>query len=115
MTWADRIFQALWTFFAGVILGWLTESYLIGGGLAAITRKIVFSNWNRGYARTGSDSWFWSSSFLEGAVGAAVGRYFRVQERVSQTVYDQIGVRVEDLYRSLAFGLQGVESKISQM
>lgn len=102
MTWTDRIFQAFWTFFAGVILGWLTESYLIGGGLAAITRKIIFGDWDR----SRSDIWFWTISFVEGAVGAAIGRYFRVQERVSQVVYDQVGVRVEE---TLLSELRGAE------
>lgn len=113
MSWTDRIVQALWTFFAGIILGWLTESYLIGGGLAAVTRKIVFGDWDRGYAWTRSDLWFWSISFLEGAVGAAIGRYFRVQERISQTVYDQIGVRAEEVPGTLLSELRGVESGTS--
>ena len=103
---SERILQALWTFFAGIILGWLTESYLIGGGLAAITRKILFGDWDRGFQWSRSDIWFWSISFLEGAVGAAIGRYFRVQERVSQAVYDQVGVRVEE---TLLSELRGAE------
>ena len=107
MDWTSRILQALWTFFAGIILGWLTESYLIGGGLAAVTRKIIFGDWDRGYAWTRSDLWFWSISFVEGAAGAAIGRYFRVQERVSQTVYDQVGVRVEEVPGTLLSEVQG--------
>jgi hypothetical protein len=113
MTWTDRILQALWTFFAGIILGWLTESYLIGGGLAAITRKIVFGDWDRGFQWSRSDIWFWSISFVEGAVGAAIGRYFRVQERVSQTVYDQVGVRVEEVPVTLLSELRVAELGVS--
>lgn len=114
MTWSERILQALWTFFAGIILGWLTESYLIGGGLAAITRKIVFGDWDRGYQWTTSDIWFWSISFLEGAIGAAIGQYFRVRERVSQAVYDQVGVRVEEVPGTLLSELPGVELRTFQ-
>lgn len=101
MNWSSRILQAVWTFFAGIVLGWLTESYLIGGGLAAVTRKIIFGDWDRGYAWTRSDIWFWSISFVEGAVGAAIGRYFRVQERVFQTADDLTGVKVEEIPRTL--------------
>ncbi len=87
MSWSSRILQALWTFSVGVVLGWLTDSHLIGGGLAAITRKIVFGDWDRGYAWTRKDVWFWSISFMEGVAGAALGRYLGVQQTAKSLPY----------------------------
>lgn len=59
------------TFSLGAILGWITESYLIGGGLASV----VVNRLNKR----------WPISFMEGAAGAALGRYFRVREQIEVT------------------------------
>lgn len=43
-----RFLQILWSFFVGLIVGAKTNSILLGGGIAAVTRKIVFGDWDMG-------------------------------------------------------------------
>lgn len=43
-----RILEVIWCFLVGVTLGAKTGSILLGGGLAAITRKILFGDWDVG-------------------------------------------------------------------
>ena len=70
----NRLLEAVWTFLVGILLGWLTQSHLVGGGLAAVSRKVVFGDWDRGFAWTRKDFWFWTISFMQGVAGAAIGR-----------------------------------------
>ncbi len=79
-----RIVQVIFTFVVGGIFGWYTGSYLVGGGLAAIARKLAFGDWDQGFAWTSKDLLFWATSFAEGAAGAAVAHYFRVREIVNR-------------------------------
>lgn len=79
-----RIFQLLFTFVVGGIFGWITESYWIGGGLAAIARKLAFGDWDQGFAWTLKDLLFWGTSFAEGAAAAWVARYFKIREQVEK-------------------------------
>ena len=47
-----RILQILWSFLVGVTVGAKSGSILLGGGIAAVTRKIVFGDWDTGFAWT---------------------------------------------------------------
>ena len=43
-----RLAQIVWAFLVGVTVGAQTGSVLLGGGVAAVTRKILFGDWDEG-------------------------------------------------------------------
>ena len=84
--------QLVFTFTVGIIAGFFTHSYLLGGGLAAISRVVVFNEYNM-VGLTLRDLWFWMYTFIGGAAGAAIGRYFGIQQTVIQTVEHTTGLK----------------------
>ena len=73
--WGLRIAEFIWTFIIGGLLGAASGSVLLGGGFAAITRKLAFGDWDQGYAWTIYDLAFWTVSFLQGAAGAWLAKF----------------------------------------
>ncbi len=81
-----HLLRIVWTFSVGVFLGWASGSILLGGGLAGISQKIVFGDWDRGYTWSYLDIPFWASAFAMGATGAALSKYLGVRDYVFDTV-----------------------------
>ena len=81
ITWGTHALHLVWTFSVGLLLGWASGSYLVGGGLAAISRKLAFGDWDVGYAWTTIDVLFWITAFIQGAIGAAIGQYLGIRDK----------------------------------
>lgn len=88
--WKERIFQAIWSFFVGGFLGGITGSILIGGGLAAVSRKLIFGDWDVGYAWTIHDLSFWAVSFAQGAAGAYVANRLGIRKWIEEKALREI-------------------------
>ena len=75
ISWGFRLAQFVWTFVIGGLIGAASGSILMGGGIASVTRKLAFGDWDVGYAWTLYDLGFWTLSFLEGAAGAWLAKF----------------------------------------
>lgn len=101
-----HIARLAWTFSVGVFLGWASGSVLLGGGLAGVSQKMLFGDFDVGYAFTYTDIIFWGVAFIQGAAGAALGQYLGIREFVFRTV---------DASRvSLGTRLQSSEQEVSR-
>lgn len=86
ISWTMHALRLVWTFSVGVFLGWASGSILLGGGLAGVSQKVLFGDWDSGYAWSYLDIPFWASAFAMGAAGAALSQYLGVRDYVFRTV-----------------------------
>lgn len=107
ISWGMHALRLVWTFSVGVFLGWASGSVLLGGGLAGISQKMLFGDFDVGFAWTDSDIVFWGVAFIQGALGAALGQYLGVRDFVFRTVDSS---RV-----SLGTRLQSSEEEVSRL
>ena len=100
ISWKEHLIALVWMLAVGSYLGWASGSAIIGGALSAVSRKLAFGDFDVGYAWTFSDIVFWVTSFLQGAVGGAIGQYLRVRERATQAI-DEVAVKTYGLVSAL--------------
>ena len=111
ISWTMHALRIVWTFSVGVLLGWASGSVLLGGGLAGISQKLVFGDWDVGYAWTYIDILFWTAAFMQGAAGAAVSQYLGIRRYILDSSRVTLGTRLhaseqEVSRRELAGGLK---------
>lgn len=91
--WGLRFAELVWTFVIGGMIGAASGSILLGGGMGAVTRKLVFGDWDVGYAWTIYDIAFWGVSFLQGAAGAWVSKvlgFHRMAEQAAERTVEYV-------------------------
>lgn len=102
ISWTSHALRLVWTFSVGVLLGWASGSILLGGGLAGISQKLVFGDWDAGYAWTYIDILFWTTAFLQGAAGAALSQYLGIRGYILDSSRVTLGTRLQASREELA-------------